>query len=69
MGIEKTFNTDLVSYRSVGGKKQGCDIELTTSTKLQQAAYDAISDIPNGAAVVLDAKSGEILAMASTPTY
>lgn len=69
MGIEKTFNTDLVSYRSVTGKKEGCSIELTTSTALQQAAYNAISDIPDGAAVVLDVKTGEILAMASTPTY
>lgn len=69
MGIEKIFNTDLVSYRSVTGKKEGCSIQLTTSTALQQAAYDAISDISEGAAVVLDVNTGEILAMASTPTY
>ncbi|MGN1014262.1 MAG: penicillin-binding transpeptidase domain-containing protein [Butyricicoccus sp.] len=69
MGVEKTFNTDLVSSRSRGDEKKGCDIVLTTDSDLQQAAYDAISDIANGAAVVLDTNTGEILAMASTPTY
>lgn len=71
MGVEKTFNTQLVSSHSKksSDEKRGSDITLTTDSDLQQAAYDAISDIAKGAAVVLDAKSGEILAMASTPTY
>ena len=69
-GIEKTFNTDLVSSRTDSdGTKKGCDIVLTTDSDLQNAAYSAISNIAQGAAVVLDARSGEILAMASTPTF
>ena len=50
-------------------KKKGHDITLTVDWDLQNAAYDAISNIANGAAVVLDSRSGEILALASTPTY
>ncbi len=68
-GIEKTFNTELVSSRSSDDEKKGCDIVLTTDSDLQEAAYAAISNIAQGAAVVLDARSGEILAMASTPTF
>lgn len=68
-GIEKTFNTELVSSKCKGDVKKGHDITLTLDSTLQNAAYDAISNIPQGAAVVLDAQSGEILALASTPTY
>ena len=69
-GLEKTFATELTSSK-VGKdeEKKGHDITLTLDWDLQDAAYTAISDIPNGAAVVLDAKSGEILALASTPTF
>lgn len=69
-GLEKTFNSELVSSK-VGSKdtKKGHDITTTLDSDLQNAAYDAISNIANGAAVVLDAQSGEILALASTPTF
>ncbi len=69
MGIEKSFNTELVSSKCGTGEKKGHDITLTVDWDLQQAAYDAISDIPKGALVALDTRSGEILALASTPTY
>lgn len=68
-GIEKTFNTELVSSKCKGDTKKGHDITLTLDSDLQNAAYDAISNIAQGAAVVMDARSGEILALASTPTY
>lgn len=69
-GIEKTFNTELVSSKcDSDDEKKGHDITLTLDWNLQNAAYNAISNIAEGAAVVLDAQSGEILALASTPTY
>ncbi len=68
-GIEDTFNTELVSSDCTGDTKEGHDITLTLDWDLQNAAYDAISNIAEGAAVVLDVETGEILAMASTPTY
>ncbi|WP_165761053.1 peptidoglycan D,D-transpeptidase FtsI family protein [Butyricicoccus porcorum] len=68
-GIEKTFNTELVSSKCKGDTKKGHDITLTLDRDLQNAAYDSISNIAEGAAVVLDAQTGEILALASTPTY
>lgn len=70
MGVEKAFNSQLVSSKSgAGDTKKGCDITLTTNSDLQQVSYQAISNISNGAAVVLDVQSGEILAMASTPSF
>ena len=69
-GIEKTFNSELVSSKvGANDEKRGHDITLTVDGDLQKSAYRAISNIPNGAAVVLDAQSGEILALASTPTF
>ena len=51
------------------GKQIGNTIQTTLDTDLQTATYSAISDIANGAAVVLDAKTGEIVSMASTPSF
>lgn len=69
LGVEKSYNVELASSHSLGDSKRGHDVTLTTDSDLQQAAYDAISNISNGAAVVLDARTAEILAMASTPTF
>lgn len=68
-GLESQFNSELVSSKSSGDNKRGNDIVLTLDAKLQQAAYNSISNIAEGAAVVLDAQNGEILALASTPTF
>lgn len=69
-GIEKAFNTELISSKcSSRDQKKGHNITLTLDWDLQNTAYDAISNIAQGAAVVLDAQTGEILALASTPTY
>lgn len=46
----------------------GYNIHLTLDTELQQAAQDALEGIA-GAVVALDAKTGEVLAMASNPTF
>lgn len=69
-GLEKTFNTQLISSKCKSGDKQvGNTVQTTLDTDLQTATYSAISDIANGAAVVLDAKTGEIVSMASTPSF
>lgn len=47
---------------------RGSDLETTIDSRAQQAAYEALADC-KGAAVVLDARTGAILAMVSTPAY
>ncbi len=47
---------------------EGDSITLTVDTRLQKAATEAFGD-NSGAAVVLDVKSGEILAMVSVPSF
>jgi peptidoglycan glycosyltransferase len=44
------------------------DLRLSISLKLQKAAVDGLGD-QRGAVVMLDPASGEVLALASTPTY
>jgi peptidoglycan glycosyltransferase len=46
----------------------GSDIVLTLDARIQQAAVEALGSAP-GAVVVLDPKTGAILAMASAPTF
>jgi cell division protein FtsW (lipid II flippase)/cell division protein FtsI/penicillin-binding protein 2 len=46
----------------------GEDVQLTVDLALQEAAAEALAGYA-GAIVVLDAQSGEILAMSSSPTY
>lgn len=46
----------------------GDDIHLTIDSKLQKAALGALED-EVGAVIVLDPRNGEILAMASNPSY
>ena len=46
----------------------GSDVTLTLDARIQQAAVDALGGQP-GAIVVLDPKTGAVLAMASAPTF
>lgn len=46
----------------------GDNVELTIDARLQQASYELLAG-RTGAVVVLDPKSGAILAMASSPSY
>lgn len=50
------------------GNRMGDDVVLTIDSQLQQQVYDALSGY-RGAAVVLKVKSGELLALASRPSY
>jgi cell division protein FtsW (lipid II flippase) len=47
---------------------RGRDVQLTLDAALQRAAQEALAG-ESGAAVLLDARSGEVLAMASTPIF
>lgn len=46
----------------------GSDVKLTIDLELQKAVEEALADF-HGASVVLDPRTGEILAMASRPVY
>lgn len=84
-GIEKFYETLLhgqVGYQQaetdVSGRSlriinkqnpvSGEKLYLTIDTRLQQVAYEALKD-KRGAVVVIDPHNGEILAMASSPSY
>lgn len=47
---------------------QGDSLKLTVDSRLQKAAFEAFGE-HSGAAVVLDVRTGEILAMVSTPAF
>ncbi len=61
-----TWTDVLNSMAGVGSA--GNDVTLTINSKIQQAAQDALSG-SKGAVVVMNPKTGAILAMASAPTY
>jgi len=48
---------------------QGNNVHLTLDAKIQQLAENALRVVGRGAAVVLDPRNGDILAMASVPSY
>ncbi|MHB8858559.1 MAG: peptidoglycan D,D-transpeptidase FtsI family protein [Thermoleophilia bacterium] len=53
-----------------GKQKSGADLRLTIDPKVQRTALDQLQKIgKRGAVVVLDAKTGAVVAMASNPTY
>ena len=78
-GIEASYNETLKGQESfaswtdvlndmAGVGTAGNDVTLTINSKIQQAAQDALAG-NKGAAVVMDPKTGAILALASAPTY
>ena len=67
-GIEKNMNSYLVRSASKSSNKRGADLTLTIDADLQRLAYEQIKDF-EGSVVVLDASSGEILALASSASY
>ncbi len=78
-GLESTENpllsgsSDKLFYRRVsdlftGRRPQGASLLLTINAKAQEAASSALGD-QRGAAVALNPKTGEILALVTKPTY
>ena len=56
---------DLVSTPPVRGR----DITLTLDVGLQKVAFEALSQFASGGAVMLDIETGEVLALASVPSF
>jgi peptidoglycan glycosyltransferase len=78
-GIEGAMNSELSGTSNsdfldrlknlvTGKHPQGNSVELTIDPVAQQAAYDALGGL-QGAVVLLQPKTGKILALASTPSY
>lgn len=84
-GVERTYNERLsgtfgarIIERDVLNRshailldsppRSGADLRLTIDGRLQKAAEEALGERP-GAAVVMDIFTGEILALASSPSY
>ena len=69
-GTLKLIRQDGTTIRVLGEvqSQPANDIVLTLDLDIQQATYDAIGD-EAGAAVVLDPNNGEVLAMASKPSF
>ena len=66
--IEVNATGNYVRRLSMITSKPGKDIQLTINSEVQDYAHKAIG--PNiGAALVLDAKNGDIICSASTPSY
>lgn len=61
-----TFD-DLLKYM-MGTHTSGNDVKLTLNSSVQQAAQNALSGY-KGSCVVIDPTTGEVLAIASSPTY
>lgn len=67
MGFSKDF-ARLGPLTQLLQAREGNDLITTIDSRAQQAAYEALADV-RGAAVVLDVRTGAILAMVSTPAY
>lgn len=80
-GLESSYNsvlngTDASLFASrwwdtlTGKEKKGASLKLTINPAVQQAAYKGLSSKGyEGAVVAMNPKTGEILAMASTPSF
>ncbi len=78
-GLEATFNDELTGKAGndpldrmlnslLSRPQQGADLRLTLDSRLQRQATDAMGS-NNGSVVVMDAATGEIIVLASNPTY
>ncbi|WP_018134955.1 peptidoglycan D,D-transpeptidase FtsI family protein [Acaricomes phytoseiuli] len=61
--------TNRVTQLLTGNQPQGSAVELTIDPQIQKMAYDMIPDGMNGSIVVMNPKTGEIIAMVSKPSY
>jgi len=63
---DATFTQEL--QQAFNLPRQGDDVVLTIDTRIQQAAYDGLKG-KQGAAVAIDPRNGEVLALVSAPSY
>jgi penicillin-binding protein A len=83
-GIERAFDRDLSAQAASSDpvtqaralfaphgpqEPRGNDVVTTLDVATQEALYDALSAYPRAAGVVLDPRSGEVLALASVPSF
>ncbi len=70
--LERAYDGELLGKGDIdlfiGDKKQGFDLNLTISNKIQQYAYNQMKG-KKGAVVAMDPESGKILAMVSLPDF
>lgn len=74
MSDELTGNSDDAIFDRIaqvftGSQPQGRSVELTVDDSIQKLAYGLIPDNIGGSIVVMNPKTGAIIAMASKPTY
>jgi peptidoglycan glycosyltransferase len=78
-GLERTYNAELIGLggsdpygglldKFAAGPRDPLGLRLTLDLRLQRAAVDALGS-DRGAVVMLDPTTGEVLALASTPTF
>ena len=73
--IMRDLKGNIVNTDILQNAKEGAQISLTIDSKIQYIAYNALkaqvekSQAKSGSAVVLDAHTGEVLAMVNFPTY
>lgn len=77
-GLEKRFNSVLINKHDktpiaelkkiVIDQKEGNTIKLTTNTQLQEFALSLLNG-KNGSVILMNPKTGEVLAMADSPTF
>jgi len=67
-GAEPTNLGQWIAQRFLHQPPRGADVVTTIDARIQQAAVQALGDQP-GAVVVLDPRSGEVLALASSPSF
>ncbi|TDC50065.1 hypothetical protein E1281_22490 [Actinomadura sp. KC345] len=70
-GTDDRLATSNLMDKIIGRHVPGGTVEATVDVRAQHAAYEALagSGVRRAAAVVIDADSGAILVMASTPSY
>lgn len=81
MKVEQNSKGKIISHDTISDAVSGNDVILTIDLNLQKRAENALenmieylrknvaSDVSGGAAVVIDVHSGDVLAIASNPTY
>lgn len=67
-GTDDRLAIDRLQQLLAGKQQRGGVVQLTIDPELQKAAYSALAG-RTGAAVVIDPKTGEILALVSSPSY